>query len=303
MSRSLTRNIGRNGKVKTVKFKKVDLSFQSCTSEYKDASVVLFSSPMDATTSFRPGTRFAGNAIRIDSFGVEWYSPYRDMDLKDYHTCDIGDLELPIGDVEKALDVIYKTVRRILKDEKKPMMIGGEHLVTYPVIRAMAEKYPDLHILHLDAHTDLRDEFFGRKLSHATVIRRCHDLLGDGRIHQFGIRSGDKSEFQWAASGHTELRKFDLEGLEKTVKSLIGKPVYVTIDLDVLDPSVFPGTGTPEAGGITYKELLGAIDQFSRLDRLVGADIVELAPMLDASGASTAAAAKTLREMILLLHQ
>ncbi|HRY77506.1 MAG TPA: agmatinase, partial [Candidatus Izemoplasmatales bacterium] len=214
-----------------------------------------------------------------------------------------GDLELPIGDVEKALDVIYKTVRRILKDEKKPMMIGGEHLVTYPVIRALTEKYSDLHIIHLDAHTDLRDEFFGRKLSHATVIRRCHDLLGDGRIHQFGIRSGDKSEFQWAASGHTELRRFDLEGLEKTVKSLIGKPVYVTIDLDVLDPSVFPGTGTPEAGGITYKELLGAIDQFSRLDRLVGADIVELAPMLDASGASTAAAAKTLREMILLLHQ
>ncbi len=289
--------------MKTVKFKKVDLSFQSCTSEYPEADVVIFSSPMDATTSFRPGTRLAGNAIRVDSFGVEWYSPYRDQDLKDYRTCDIGDLELPIGDVEKALNLIYRTARQILKDEKNPMMIGGEHLVTYPGIRAMSERYPDLHLIHLDAHTDLRDEFFGRKLSHATVIRRCHDLLGDGRIHQFGIRSGDRSEFVWAASGHTELRKFDLEGLEKTVESLRGKPVYVTIDLDVLDPSVLPGTGTPEAGGITFKELLGALDQFAKLDRLVGADIVELAPMLDPSGTSTAVAAKTLREMVLLLHQ
>ena len=150
-------------------FKKVDLSFQSCNAEYKDAKVVIFSSPMDATTSFRPGTRFAGNAIRVDSIGVEWYSPYRDMDLKNYQTTDIGDLDLPIGSVEAALKVIRKTTEKILKDHKKPMMIGGEHLVTLPVVEALVEKYPDLHIIHLDAHTDLRDEFFGRKLSHATV--------------------------------------------------------------------------------------------------------------------------------------
>jgi agmatinase len=284
-------------------FKKVDLSFQSCTSEYKDANVIIFSSPMDATTSFRPGTRFAGNAIRVDSIGVEWYSPYRDMDLKNYQTCDIGDLELPIGQVEGSLNVIYKTVKKILKDEKKPMMIGGEHLVTFPVVQALVEKYPDLHILHLDAHTDLREEFFGRKLSHATVIKRCHDLVGDGKIYQFGIRSGDASEFKWAAEGHTFLRKFDFVGLEKAVETLKNKPVYITIDLDVLDPSIFPGTGTPEAGGMTYKELLGAMDQFAKLTQIVGADIVELSPMLDTSGTSTAVAAKTLREIILLLHK
>ncbi len=284
-------------------FKNVDLSFQSCQARYSDADVVIFSSPMDATTSFRPGTRFAGNAIRVDSIGVEWYSPYRDMDLKNYKTADIGDLDLPIGDVENALKVIRKTVTKILKDDKKPMMIGGEHLVTYPVIQAMVEKYPDLHIIHLDAHTDLRDEFFGRKLSHATVLRRCYDLLGDGRIYQFGIRSGDSSEFKWAAEGHTHLRKFDFVGLDAAVKAIKDKPVYITIDLDVLDPSVFPGTGTPEAGGMTYKELLGAIDEFSKLNNIVGADIVELAPMLDPTGASTAVAAKTLREMVLLLHQ
>jgi agmatinase len=283
--------------------KKVDLSFQSCNAEYEDADVVIFSSPMDATTSFRPGTRFAGNAIRVDSFGVEWYSPYLDMNLREVKTADIGDLDLPIGDVEAALAVINKTAATILADHKKPMMVGGEHLVTYPVVQALVKHFPDLHIIHLDAHTDLRDEFFGRKLSHATVLRRCYDLVGPGRIFQFGIRSGDASEFQWAAAGNTHLRKFDLQGLEDVVDQLSNKPVYITIDLDVLDPSVFPGTGTPEPGGITYKELLGAIQAFTRLNHIVGADIVELSPHYDASGASTAVAAKTLREMTLLLHR
>ncbi len=284
-------------------FKKVDLSFQSCQSEYNDANVVIFSCPMDATTSFRPGTRFAGNAIRVDSFGVEWYSPYRDMDLKDYQTCDIGDLEIPTGDVEASLSLIYNTTKQILADNKKPMMIGGEHLVTLPVVQALVEKYPNLHIIHLDAHTDLRDTFFGRKLSHATVLRRVHDLVGDNRIYQFGIRSGDSSEFKWAASGHTHLRKFDLVGLEAAIQACKDVPTYITIDLDVLDPSVFPGTGTPEAGGITYKELLHAFDCFEGLNNIVGADLVELAPMLDSTGGSTAVAAKSLREMVLILHK
>ena len=284
-------------------FKKVDLSFQSCKSEYDDASVVIYSCPMDATTSYRPGTRFAGNAIRVDSFGIEWYSPYREMSLKDYPTCDIGDLDLPIGAVEDALDVIYETTKQILKDNKKPMMIGGEHLVTLPVVKAVAEKYPDLHMIHLDAHTDLRDEFFGRKLSHATVLRRCFDVLGPGRIYQFGIRSGDKHEFDWAASGNTFLRKFDFEGLAETIQKLKDKPVYITIDLDVLDPGVFPGTGTPEPGGMQYKDLLKAFDLFEGLNNIVGADFVELNPYLDPSGASTAVAVKTLREMVLILHK
>lgn len=285
-----------------LKFKTVEMPFQSCTSNYKDSKVVIFSCPMDTTTSFRPGTRFAGNAIRVDSFGVEWYSPYRDMDLKDYHTCDIGDLDLPIGDAESALKEIYKVSKKILLDDKKIMMVGGEHLVTYGVVKAMHEKYPDLHMVHFDAHTDLRQEFFGKKFSHATVIRRCHDLLGDGKIYQFGIRSGDSSEFAWAAEGHTSLRKFDLDGLSECVAKLKNKNVYITIDLDVLDPAYFPGTGTPEGGGITYKELLAAIDEFAKLNNIVGCDIVELSPQLDTSGASTALACKTLRELTLLLH-
>lgn len=285
-----------------MRLKRIELPFQSCVSDYKESDVVIFSCPMDTTTSFRPGTRFAGNAIRIDSFGIEWYSPYRDMSLKDYKTCDLGDLDLPIGDVKKALKVIEKTTDQIIKDNKKVMMIGGEHLVSYPVIKSFAKKYDDLHVIHLDAHTDLRDEFFGMKFSHATVIRRIFDVLGKDRIYQFGIRSGDKHEFVWASEGNTHLRKFDLEGLDLIIEKLKDKPVYITIDLDVLDPSVFPGTGTPEAGGITYKELLWAIEQFEKLNNIVGADIVELAPQLDVSGTSNAVAGKTLRELILLLH-
>lgn len=276
--------------------------FQSCDANYDEANVVIFSSPMDATCSFRPGTRFAGPSIRQESIGMEWYSPYFDRDLKDYKTCDIGDLDLPMGDVEADLDEISRVTADILSDGKKTMMIGGEHLVTLGTIREYVKKYPDLHIIHFDAHTDLREEFLGRKLSHATVLRKCYDLLGDGRIYQFGIRSGDSSEFKWAAEGHTHLRKFDLVGLDECIKALKDKPVYITIDLDVLDPSIFPGTGTPEAGGITYKELQQAILDMRGLNNIVGADIVELSPHYDPSMVSSQVACKVLREMVLLLH-
>ncbi|HHX75797.1 MAG TPA: agmatinase [Acholeplasmataceae bacterium] len=285
-----------------MKLKKVDLSFQSCTADYDEADVVIFSVPMDATTSFRPGTRFAGNAIRVDSIGVEWYSPYRDADLKDFKTVDTGDLDLPIGAVEDALDIVYQATKQVVKDNKLPMVIGGEHLISYPVIKALHEAYDDLHVIHLDAHTDLRESFFGRALSHATFMRQAHKFLGDHKIFQFGIRSGDKHEFEWAKK-HIHQQKFDFTGLDKVVEKIKDKPVYITIDLDVLDPSVFPGTGTPEPGGMQYKDLLWAFDQFEKLNHIVGADIVELSPYLDPSGASNAVAAKSLRELILILHK
>jgi agmatinase len=285
-----------------MKYNKNLCVFQSCDKEYDESSVVIFSSPMDATCSYRPGTRFAGSAIRVESIGLEWYSPYFDMDLKNYGTCDIGDLNLPMGDVEGDLDEISRVTRDILSDNKKTVMIGGEHLVTLGTIREYAKKYPNLHIIHFDAHTDLREEFLGRKLSHATVLRKCYDLLGDGRIAQFGIRSGDSTEFKWAAEGHTYLHKFDLEGLNDIIEKWKNEPVYITIDLDVLDPSVFPGTGTPEAGGITYKELQQAILDMRQLNHIVGCDMVELSPHYDESGVSTAVACKVLRELVLLLH-
>ena len=282
------------------RFKRNLQVFQSCDKEYKDSSVVIFSSPMDATCSFRPGTRFAGPAIRQDSIGMEWYSPYFNMDLKDYGTCDIGDLDLPMGDVEKDLKEISRVTSLILKDGKKTMMIGGEHLVTLGTIREYVKKYKDLNIIHFDAHTDLREEFLGRELSHATVLRKCYDLLDGGTIYQFGIRSGDRSEFEWAKT-HIHQHLFDTEGLDEAIEALKDKPVYITIDLDVLDPSVFPGTGTPEAGGITFKELEAAILKMRKLNNIVGADMVELSPDYDTSHVSTQVACKVLRELVLLL--
>lgn len=277
------------------------VSFLGCDAEYDEARVVLFGAPFDSTTSFRPGTRFAGPAIRGDSWGLETYSPYQDRDLTDCHIFDSGDLELAIGDSEKVLAVIEERAETILKDDKLPFLIGGEHLVTLGSIRAAARKYPDLHIIHLDAHTDLREDYLGVRLSHACVIRRCWEILGNGRIHQFGIRSGEKDEFEWAKSGHTSLHPFDLEGLEETVESLKGKPVYFTLDLDVLDPSVFPGAGTPEPGGIDYMTLQRAVIAVCQNVCLVGCDVNELCPPYDASGVSTAVACKIIREMLLAI--
>lgn len=277
------------------------VSFLGCDAEYDEARVVLFGAPFDSTTSSRPGTRFAGPAIRGDSWGLETYSPYQDRDLTDCHIFDSGDLELAIGDSEKVLAVIEERAETILKDDKLPFLIGGEHLVTLGSIRAAARKYPDLHIIHLDAHTDLREDYLGVRLSHACVIRRCWEILGNGRIHQFGIRSGEKDEFEWAKSGHTSLHPFDLEGLEETVESLKGKPVYFTLDLDVLDPSVFPGTGTPEPGGIDYMTLQRAVIAVCQNVCLVGCDVNELCPPYDASGVSTAVACKIIREMLLAI--
>ncbi|WLV24404.1 agmatinase [Aciduricibacillus chroicocephali] len=275
-------------------------TFIGCEAEYDEADIVLFSVPFDGTTSFRPGTRFAGQAIRPDSYGLETYSPYLQKDLEDTAIYDGGDLDMPFGNPEKALEVVSHYSKEVLQDGKKFLMIGGEHLVSLPTIEAAYEKYPNLHVIHLDAHTDLRDEYIGEKLSHATVIRRCHDFLGDGRIFQFGIRSGTKHEFDWAKE-HTYLEPFSLTTLKEKIAELKDVPVYITIDFDVLDPSVFPGTGTPEPGGISYKELLEAIQQFQELNQVVAADVVEFSPPYDTTGASTAAACKTVREMLLTL--
>ncbi len=272
-----------------------------CDSCYRTADIVLYGAPFDSTTSFRPGARFGPSAMRHESFGLETYSPYQDKDLTDCRIFDSGDLELCFGSAEAALADIEARAEEILGDGKLPLLLGGEHLVTLGAVRAVAKRYPDLHILHFDAHADLRDDYLGAKLSHACVLRRCHDLLGDGRIHQFCIRSGDRAEFQFAKA-HTELHPFDFTGLEETVARLkaANAPVYLTIDLDCLDPGVFPGTGTPEAGGVSFVQLLDAIRQVCTA-RVVGADVNELAPMLDPTGVSTATACKVLRELLLAL--
>lgn len=274
-------------------------TFIGCESSFEEASIVLYGAPFDSTTSFRPGARFGPAAMRHESFGLETYSPYQDRDLMDIRVFDSGDLELCFGSSEMALSDIEKRAEEILNAGKFPLLLGGEHLVTLAAVRAAAAKYPNLHIIHFDAHADLRDDYLGAKLSHACVLRRCHEILGDGHIHQFCIRSGEREEFQFARK-HTDFHPFTFEGLKETVRELKEKqvPVYFTIDLDCMDPSVFPGTGTPEAGGVSFIELLEAIRTVSQAN-VVGADVNELAPMLDASGVSTATACKVLRELLL----
>lgn len=275
-------------------------TFLGCESPWEEARIVIYGAPFDSTTSFRPGTRFASRTMRGESYGLETYSPYQDLDLEDAAIMDSGDLELCFGNTEMALKDIEARADEIVSAGKLPFMIGGEHLVTLGAVRAVQKKYPDLHILHFDAHTDLRQEYLGAELSHATVLRRIWDLVGDNRIWQLGIRSGMREEFQWAKE-HTNLRHFDLQAMPEALAALQGKPVYFTIDLDVMDPSVFPGTGTPEYGGVSFKELLEAALAGCGLN-VVGCDLVELSPAYDQSGASTAAALKIMREMLLKLE-
>jgi len=274
-------------------------TFIGCDAEYEDADIVIFGAPFDSTTSYRPGTIFASKTMRGESFGLETYSPFQDKDMEEIKVFDGGDLELPFGNTERVLEDITGAAVQIVNDGKIPCMIGGEHLVTLGSVRAVVEKYPELRVIHFDAHTDLREDYLGEPLSHATVIRRVWDLIGDGKIHQFGIRSGERDEFYWAKE-HTNLHKFSFEGLENAIKECVGYPVYFTIDLDVLDPSVFPGTGTPEAGGVTFMELLNAIIKVSKLN-IVGMDINELSPVYDQSGVSTAVACKVLRELLIAI--
>ncbi|MEL7609770.1 MAG: agmatinase [Bacillota bacterium] len=274
-------------------------TFLGCNADFESASIVLFGAPFDSTTSYRPGARFAPDAMRSNSFGFETYSPRQGADLLDCSVQDGDDLELCFGDTAGALADIEAYAAGILGAGKLPFLIGGEHLVSLGAIRAAAKRHPDLHILHFDAHADLREEYLGAALSHAAVMRRAWELLGDGRIHQFGIRSGTREEFEWAGA-HVDMSPFDLSGLDETLENLRDCPVYLTVDLDVLDPSVFPGTGTPEPGGVGYLELERALLRACKLN-IVGADMVELSPVYDQSGASTAVACKLLRELLIAL--
>lgn len=274
--------------------------FMACDASFEDSEIVVFGAGFDGTVTFRPGSRFGPQAMRSDFYGLETYSPLLDRDLTEIAVCDAGDLELPFGNTGAALEHIGKAANRIVNAGKKPLMLGGEHLITLPAFKAVSDKFPDVCLIHLDAHTDLREEYLGEPLTHSGVVRRIWDITGDGRIWQLGIRSGMREEFMWSKEGHTTMYPFDLSKAGETVREIGERPVYLTIDLDVLDPSVLPGTGTPEPGGVSFKELQSALNAFDGLN-IVAADIVELAPMLDASGISTAAACKTMRELLLIM--
>lgn len=280
--------------------KNVDNTFMSFDKSYHEAEIVYFGCPFDGTASYKKGSVQGPEEIRMASYGLENYSPYLELDLEtDTKIIDVGDLNLQMKSVEDVLKEIRDFSIRIVADNKIPLMVGGEHLVTLPVVESVLEKHQELHVIHLDAHMDLRNEYEGEKLSHATVLRRIYDLLKPGKIHQFGIRSGTKEEFLFA-SKYCNSNFFDLEKMKNLIEDIGDDPVYITIDLDVLDPSIFPGTGTQEPGGVTFKEMIEGLKNLRGLN-IVGADIVELAPNLDASGISTACACKVIREIALII--
>lgn len=278
-------------------------TFMSMDDSYEESKLVVFGAGFDGTTSNRPGTRFASSSMRPEFYGLETYSPILDLDMDDYKICDIGDLELSIGNTDTVLNEIYEGTKSIIKDNKVPFMIGGEHLVTLPAFKAVHEKYNDLYVLHFDAHTDLREEYNNNENSHATVIKRIWDIVGDNKIFQFGIRSGTKEEFEFALKyKHTYMETHTINTFKDIVDKLENKNIYLTIDLDVLDPSIFPGTGTPEPGGVTYKEFEGIFKILKNSNiNLVGLDIVELSPDYDNTNVSTVTACKILRELTLIV--
>ncbi len=260
-----------------------------------DGTICLFGAPFDSTASFRPGSRFGPGAIREVSYALETFSPGQSADLEDCSFMDRGDLELPFGDPNPALASIEETCRDIFSADKIPFLLGGEHLVSLGAIRAAARVYPDLKVIHLDAHADLRDDYLGMKLSHATVMRRVLDLLGPDSVRQIGIRSCTRDE------NKTVTR---LKSSPEQIVSWAGtSPCYLTCDLDILDPSVLPGTGTPEPGGLMFNDLTAILISIITRLTIVGLDVVELAPQLDPAGVSAVVGAKVVRECLIALEK
>jgi agmatinase len=260
--------------------------------------VVLYGAPLDITTSFKPGTRFGPSSIREMSGTLETYDMATGRDLANASLWDAGDVVLTPGALIDSLDRIKNATRSIIGAGGIPFMLGGEHLASLPVAEAVYEAYPDIAVIHMDAHADMRMHFFGQELTHAGVLRRIAMLIGRENVYQLGIRSASSDEIEFASKPAANFLPFDLKGLPGVVKALKGRPVYLTLDIDVLDPAYAPGTGAPEPGGVTTVELYEALALLDPLN-LVAADLVEVAPAYDHSGITGLAAARAVRQVVL----
>jgi agmatinase len=268
------------------------MKFYYADSTLDEADIVITGLPFDKTSSFLPGSKYGPEFIRFCSDNIEDYSPYQDKSLNDYKICDLDDLAL---DAENWDEIVEKKVHEIFDKNKFFIFLGGEHTITVPIIRAFKNIHSNLSVIQFDAHCDLRDEYRGKKMCHASVMRRVSKLVGIEHIYQFGIRSGTKEEFSLGKN----LYKFDvLEPLLSIIDDIKG-PVYLTIDVDVLDPGVLPAVSTPEPGGISYQELIKALLLFKD-KQLIGADIVEYNPVTASPYASGSTVAEILRELILV---
>lgn len=272
--------------------------FLAARADLDQAKVVLLGVPLDVTVSYRPGTRRAPAAIRQASWNLEEFSLYQERDLKSVPFFDAGDLALPTGGLERSLNLITQAARSLAETGKVPLFLGGEHLLTLGTVRALVQVYPDLTVLQLDAHADLRSEYEGEKLSHATVMRRIADFLPPKRIYQFGVRSATQEEVEFARA-HTRFFPGELAPpLRRLRAELADRPLYLSLDLDVFDPAFAPGVGTPEPGGVSVHEVLAALGLLKGL-RVVGIDIVEACPPFDPSERTAALAALLVRELLL----
>lgn len=261
--------------------------------------VALFGVPYDGTTSFRPGTRFGPAAIREVSTGLETYCPQLDRDLEDLAYADIGAIEIPYGDPEPVVDAVCHATSTVLAAGMKPLMLGGEHSISSGAVAAVAKQHPDLVLVQLDAHADLRHEWLGARHSHACAMRRCLEVLPSQQLMQIAIRSGTRDEFKELQSSE---RLISVQDIPNRMSELRGRPIYLTVDLDWFDPAVMPGTGTPEPGGFIWDDFAAVTNEL-RHHRLMGADVVELAPQLDPSGISSVLAAKVTRSLLLLMAE
>lgn len=253
--------------------------------------------PLDLSTSYRPGTRFAPVAIREASYGLEEYDLLGGGDLHNIRFADKGDLLLS-GSIEKAVEEIKEAIKYLLDSGSLPVIIGGEHLITYPVVDILSQKFKEIYIVTLDAHADMRDEYNGLRLSHATVMRRISEIIPPQRIFQFGIRSGSREEAEYYRS--SGIYYSPQPPSEEFFKGLKDKDVYISIDIDVLDPAYSPGTGTPEPCGWRPEQILSFLRSLKGI-RLSGFDIVEVSPPFDPSGITSLMAARIIRECLLYL--
>lgn len=276
----------------------------------RDLDVAIVGVPLDIGTSNRNGARYGPRQIRSESVLVRPYGMATGAAPFDsFQIADVGDVPLNPYQLDKSIDIIERYYDDILSDDAKPVSIGGDHTISLPILRAVAKKHGPVALVHVDAHADVNDEMFGEKVTHGTIFRRAieEDLVDPNKMFQIGLRATGYAadDFDWARQrGVTVVLAEDcwyksLNPLMQQVRDVIGSehPTYLTFDIDGLDPSVAPGTGTPEPAGLSASQGLEIIRGCYGLN-LVGCDLVEVSPPYDTTGNTALLAANLIFEML-----
>ncbi len=274
-------------------------TFADANADYKDAQYVICGVPFDGTSCFRKGSRHAPQEIRNQSYNFETYSRQFDVDLRDVGIHDAGDLEVGRR-IDDTLEMIQVHASKFFDDGKIPVMLGGEHSLTLPFVSACKKKYPDMGFVVLDAHMDMRSEYEGERNSHACISRHVIENMTK-KYASIGIRSGAREEYEYVRQNGVKV--FSAEdvfssGIESAVKEIrdsIKGPIYLSIDMDAIDPAYAPALGTPEPYGLTPRDVRTVISCLA--PDIVGFDLVEIAPAYD-SGNTALLGAKLVRDFI-----